>query len=73
MPWTQSDADQVREAILKLVTGKRVVTVNYAGPPARSVSYQLAELGDLRAILAEMERSAGGGATYRLASTRSGL
>lgn len=73
MAWTQADADAVRAAILKLVTGTRVVTVSYGGPPARSVTYQMADLQDLRAILAEIERTTGSGATYRLASTRKGL
>lgn len=73
MPWSQADADAVRAAILKLVSGQREVTVSYSGPPARSTTYQMAELADLRAILAEMERAAGSGAPYRLAATRKGL
>jgi len=72
MAWTADELAQVREAILALVTGARVVSISYAGPPARSVSYQIADLGQLRALLAEMQRGLGG-TTYRLASTRKGL
>lgn len=73
MAWTQSDADAVREAITKLAIGRRAVTVSYAGPPARSVTYEMVDLADLRALLAEMQRELGAGATYRLAATRKGL
>lgn len=55
--WTQSEVDQVRAAIVALATGARVATVSYAGPPARSVTYQPAQLAELRELLAEMERS----------------
>lgn len=57
MAWTQEEADQVRAAIKALATGTRVVTVNYAGPPARSVTYGAANLTELRDLLAEMEQS----------------
>jgi hypothetical protein len=73
MAWTAAEVAQVRAAVLALVTGTRVVSISYAGPPARSVSYQIADIGQLRAILAEMERSVAGTSSYRLASTRSGL
>ena len=72
MDWTQAEIDQVRAAVLALVTGTRVVSVSYAGPPARSVSYQIADLAQLRGILAEMQRTVGG-STYRVAATRKGL
>lgn len=65
MAWTQADADAVRSAIVDLASGKRVVLVSYAGPPARQVQYGIAELGDLRKLLAEMERSLAGTTTYR--------
>ncbi len=71
--WTQSDVDALRAAILKLATGQRVVSVSYGGPPARTVSYQLGDLEQMRALLSEAQRAAGGGATYRLAATRKGL
>jgi hypothetical protein len=71
--WTQADVDALREAIVKLATGKRVVSVSYAGPPARSISYQIGDIAQMRELLAEAQRAVGGGATYRLASTRKGL
>lgn len=73
MAWTQADADQVRAAILALATGTRVVTVQYAGPPARSVTYGIAELPELRKLLGEMERSAGGATKFRRVSFRKGF
>ncbi len=73
MAWTQADADQVRAAIIALASGTRVVTVSYAGPPARSVTYGAAQLGELRGLLAEMERSLSSTPSYRLASTSKGL
>ncbi len=71
--WTQSDADAVRAAVVALATGTRVVTVTYAGPPARSVTYQMADLEQLRSLLAQITLSLGTSATYRLGATRTGL
>lgn len=69
MAWTQADVDKVRAAVVALAAGERVVTVNYAGPPARSVTYGSAELSELRKLLAEMEHSvssnSNSGSTYR--------
>lgn len=73
MPWIPADADAVRAAILKFAIGKRVVSVLFAGPPQRSVTYQMAQLDELRALLAQITRELGGGATYRLGATRTGL
>lgn len=73
MAWTQADADQVRAAIVALATGTRVVTVSYAGPPARSVTYGATQLDELRSLLSEMERTASGTPGYRLATTSKGL
>lgn len=73
MAWTTSDADALRAAILKLATGTRVVTASYTGPPARQVSYQIGDLAKMRELLAEVDRSASGGTTYRLASVNKGL
>lgn len=73
MPWTQADADAVRVAIRELATGKRVVSVSFAGPPARSESYEMVQLDELRALLVEIIREVGGGSAVRLAATRSGL
>lgn len=65
MAWTQADVNAVRTAIVALASGTRVVTVSYAGPPARSVTYGAAELGELRALLSEMERSLPGTTKFR--------
>ncbi len=72
MAWTQADVDQVRAAILALASGTRTVSVSYAGPPARSVTYGIANLSELRALLSEMQAGVTGG-TYRVAATRKGL
>lgn len=73
MAWTKNELDQVRAAVMALATGARAVSVSYAGPPARTVSYGTVQLPELRALLADMERSQGDSPTYRLASTRKGL
>ncbi len=73
MAWTQADVDQVRAAVIALATGTRVVTVSYAGPPARSVTYGIAELGELRKLLSEMERSASGATRFRRAAFSKGF
>lgn len=73
MAWTQSDVDALQAAIAQLAIGKRVVTVSYAGPPARSVTYAAAQLSELRELLTVMRREVGGASGYRLATTRSGL
>lgn len=73
MAWTSDEVAQVRAAIIALATGTRTVSISYAGPPARSETYGTAQLGELRALLAEMERSAGGKPGYRLATTSKGL
>lgn len=65
MAWTQAEADQVRAAIIALAAGTRAVTVSYAGPPARSVTYGAANLAELRGLLAEMERTAAGVTRFR--------
>ena len=65
MAWTQADADAVRNAVVALATGKRTVTISYTGPPARSETYALADLDQLRKLLAEMERSLSGAPRFR--------
>lgn len=71
MAWTADEIAQIRAAVLALVTGTRVASVSYAGPPARSVSYQAADLPTLRSMLAEAEGASRAG--YRLATTRKGV
>jgi hypothetical protein len=55
--WTQAELDQVRAAVVALAAGKRAASVSFAGPPARTVSYVAAQLGELRSLLSEMEAS----------------
>lgn len=73
MAWTQADADQVRAAVLALATGTRTVSISFTGPPARTQSFGIVQLDELRALLSEIQREVGGGATYRLGATRRGL
>ena len=72
MPYTQADADAVREAILKLSIGRREVSVSFAGPPARSITYQMVQLSELKELLAEINRSIGSGPSFRLGATNKG-
>lgn len=65
MAWTQTELEQVRAAVLALAKGERVVSVSYAGPPARSVSYGIADLGQLRQLLSEMERAVSAAPKFR--------
>lgn len=53
MIWTQTDIDALKAAI---VSG--VLSVTYAGPPSRSVTYQ--SLKEMRSLLAEMVASVSG-------------
>lgn len=75
--WTVEDRDRIKAAVLELATGARVVTVNYSGPPSRSVTYHTADLPQLRSLLAEAEAdvaSASGGRTVvRYASLKKGF
>lgn len=72
--WTADDVAAVRNAIRRLATGDREVSVSFAGPPQRSVTYQMVQLQELRDLLAEMVRATTTGATsYRLGATRKGL
>lgn len=73
MAWTQAELDSVKAAVLALASGTRVVTVSYAGPPARSVTYGAADLAQLRGLLAEMERSLSGSSGFRRASFSKGF
>lgn len=73
MAWTQQDADQVRAAVLALATGSRVVKVSYAGPPAREVDYAVADLPQLRSLLATIERAVAGTPTFRRVSFSKGF
>lgn len=68
-PWTEDDILVIRTAIRS-----GILTVHYAGPPARTITYQ--SLAEMRKLLAEMTRDVAGdvGAPrYRLARTRKGF
>lgn len=77
MAWTVDDRDRIKAAVLALATGERVVTVNYSGPPARSVTYYAGDLPSLRSLLAEAEADVaaadGRRTTVRYASLRKGF
>lgn len=66
MAWTQADIDKLKAAI-----ASGVLSVSYAGPPARSISYQSTDA--MLKALALMEQSVNGGTPYRLASTKKGF
>jgi len=71
--YTQDDLAQVKAAIMALATGQRAITVTYAGPPQRSVTYGIAELADLRALQAEIQRDVNASPTFRRASFSKGF
>lgn len=74
--WTQEDADKIRAAILALATGERVVTVEYAGPPARAITYQQLDLDKLRGLLSDAEgalNTSSGRTTFKRIATRKGF
>lgn len=68
--WTQEDIDTLKAAI-----GGGVLSVSYAGPPARSITYQ--SLDAMRALLADMTRGVNAASpaavTSRRAVVRSGF
>ena len=71
--FTQEEIYQIKAAIMALATGARVVSVSYAGPPQRTVIYSEAQIGDLRALLAQAQSSAVGTTRFRRASFRKGF
>ncbi len=66
--WTQADIDTLKAAI-----ASGVLSVSYAGPPARSITYQ--SMTAMLQALAMMEQAVGGGSStrYRLVATKKGL
>lgn len=68
--WTEADVAQLKAAV-----ASGVLSVEYAGPPARRITYQ--SLAEMRSLLASMEadvaQAAGTRQSYRLAATRKGL
>lgn len=68
--WTEADITKLKEAV-----GSGVLTVKYAGPPAREITYQ--SLASMRSLLAEMVAAVRGAAgtrpSFRYAATRKGF
>lgn len=64
--WTQADIDKLRAAV-----ASGILTVSYAGPPARTITYQ--SLDAMRALLAEMVRQVSGSTPVRLVSFNKGF
>ncbi len=64
--WTQADIDTLRESI-----ASGVLSVSYAGPPSRSVTYH--SLAEMRSLLAEMVRSMSGKGSTRYAAFSRGI
>lgn len=69
MAWTQADIDEIKRA---MATG--ALSVSYAGPPARTVTFR--SLAEMQALLAQMQQEVNGSSSltnYRLAATKKGL
>ena len=66
MAWTQADIDALKSAV-----AGGVLTVTYAGPPERSITYQ--SLGAMRALLAEMVKQVTASPSFRRASFSKGF
>jgi hypothetical protein len=64
--WTQEDIDALKKAI-----AKGVLSVSYAGPPQRSITYQ--SLAAMRDLLAEMVRAVTGAPRFRRISFSKGF
>lgn len=65
--WTEADIATLEAAIASGIT-----SVNYAGPPARSISYQSTD-AMLKALAIMKQQVRGRTTTYRLAASRKGL
>jgi hypothetical protein len=64
--WTQAEIDALKAAI-----ASGVMSVSYAGPPSRTVTYQ--SLDAMRKLLAEMIRDVSDTPTYRRAQVKKGF
>ncbi len=64
--WTQADIDRLKAAI-----ASGVLSVNYAGPPSRSITYQ--SLAEMRKLLAEMVGQVNGRTAYRRVAFNKGF
>jgi hypothetical protein len=52
MSFTQTDLDAVKEAIIDLASGQRVVSVSIAG---KTIQYGIADLNQLKALRKEIQ------------------
>jgi hypothetical protein len=64
--WTQADLDKLKAAV-----SSGVLSVDYEGPPKRSITYQ--SLGAMRELLASMVRQVSGATSFRHAAFSSGF
>jgi hypothetical protein len=64
--WTQADIDELKAAI---ATG--VLSVTFAGPPQRTVTYQ--STAEMRKLLGQMVREVNGSRRYRRARFSQGF
>lgn len=64
--WTQQDLDTLKAAV-----ASGVLTVIYAGPPQRQVTYQ--SLDEMRSLLAEMVKQVTGSTSFRRAQFGKGI
>jgi hypothetical protein len=64
--WTEADLQTLKAAI-----ASGVLSVSYAGPPQRSITYQ--SLAEMRKLLAEMVQQVHRPATVRLVAHRRGF
>jgi len=73
--YTQADLAAVTAAIIALATGSRVASVTFApaGQATRTVQYVASDLGELRALQAEIQREVNGSPTFRLATFAKGF
>jgi hypothetical protein len=67
--WTQADIDTLKAAV-----ASGVLSVEYAGPPARRITYQSLEAMQklLGQMVAEVQGAAGVRPSYKLAAFRKG-
>lgn len=77
MVWTQADLDKLHNAIVALLCGEMVQSVEYDGPPKRSTTYQAANIEQMQATYAResanLAISAGTRSSYKLVATKKGL
>ena len=55
--FTQAELDQIKQAILDLAAGKRVVSIST--PDGRNVTYNQADIGKLRKLLSDASADVG--------------